>query len=146
MEDALSRYLAEHIPLSTAMAVRVEVASPARILLRAPLEPNSNHRGTAFGGSISSLAILAGWSWLWVVLRERAVVPELVIRSSEIEFICPIQGEFSAELRPPDDEAFERFRRGLDGHGKGRISLSAEVLGDGEVCARFTGQYVALAR
>lgn len=146
MEEALARYLAEHIPLSVAMDLRVEVASPARILLRAPLAPNSNHRGTAFGGSISSLAILAGWSWLWVVLRERALVPELVIGSSEIEFLRPIGGDFSAELRPPSDEAFERFRRGLDGHGKGRIALSAEVLDAGEVAARFTGQYVALAR
>lgn len=146
MEEALSRYLAENIPLSAAMDVRVEVASPARILLRAPLAPNLNHRGTAFGGSISSLAILAGWSWLWVVLRERSVAPMLVIRSSEMEFLRPIEGEFSAELRPPGDDAFERFRRGLDDHGKGRISLTVEVLGDGEVAARFTGQYVALAR
>ena len=146
MEEALARYLAEHIPLSAAIDLRVEVASPARILLRAPLEPNANHRGTAFGGSIASLAILAGWSWLWVLLRERAKVPELVIRSSTIEYLLPIEGEFSAELRPPDDEAFERFRRGLDGHGKGRIELNVEVLGQGEVAARFTGQYVALAR
>lgn len=146
MEEALSQYLAEHIPLSAAMEIRIDVASPARILLRAPLPPNSNHRGTAFGGSIVSLAILAGWSWLWVVLRERAVVPELVIAASEIEYLRPILGEFSAELRPPADEAFERFRRGLDDHGKGRIVLTVEVLGDGEVAARFTGRYVALAR
>ena len=146
MEDALARYLAEHIPLSAAMDLSIEVASPARILLRAPLEPNSNHRGTAFGGSISAIAILAGWSWLWVVLRERAAIPELVIADSRIEFVCPIVGEFSAELRPPSDEAFERFRRALDEHGRGRIELDVEVLGGGEVAARFVGQYVALAR
>ncbi|RYG85215.1 thioesterase [bacterium] len=146
MEDALARYLAEHIPLSAAMDVHIEVASPARILLSAPLGPNTNHRGTAFGGSISSLAILAGWSWLWVILSERASRPELVIASSHVEFVRPITGEFAAELRPPSDEAIALFLRGLEGHGKGRIELSVEVLGAGEIAARFKGTYVALAR
>lgn len=146
MEDALARYLAEQIPLSAAMDVHVEVASPARVLLSAPLAPNVNHRGTAFGGAISSLAILAGWSWLWVVLRERAVLPELVIRTSTIDFVRAIESEFAAELRPPSDEAFARFLRGLEDHGKGRIELSVEVLGAGEVAARFVGTYVAIAR
>ncbi|RYG68370.1 thioesterase, partial [bacterium] len=69
------------------MDIHVEVASPARILLSAPLPPNLNHRGTAFGGSISSLAILAGWSWLWVMLRERAVLPELVIQTAKTDYL-----------------------------------------------------------
>lgn len=146
MEDALAHYLAEHIPISAAMDIHVEVASPARILLSAPLGPNVNHRGTAFGGSIASLAVLAGWSWLWVVLRERAVLPELVIQNSHTDYLRPIEGEFAAELRPPTDEAFALFLRGLEEHGKGRIELRVEVLGAGEIAARFTGTYVALAR
>ncbi len=146
MEAALAAYLAEHIPLSGAMGVAVEVASPARVLLRAPLEPNANHRGTAFGGSIGSVAILAGWSWLWVVLRERARMPELVIREARTEYVRPVPGAFSAETRPPDEEAFARFVAGLDRHGSGRLELSAEVLSEGEIAARFVGTYVALLR
>ena len=146
MEAALAAYLAEHIPMAAAMNVEVAVASPARVLLRAPLEPNVNHRGTAFGGSIGSIAILAGWSWLWVILRERARQPTLVIRDARTEYLRPVPGSFSAETRPPDDEAFTRFVAGLDRHGSGKIELTAEILADGEIAARFTGLYVALLR
>lgn len=144
MESALAAYLAAHIPMAGAMDLEVVVASPERVLLRAPLEPNLNHRGTAFGGSIGSLAILAGWSWLWVILRERARGPTLVIREARTEYLRPIPGAFSAETRPPDDEAFARFLAGLDRHGSGKIELTAEILAGGEIAARFTGLYVAL--
>ncbi len=52
----LQTYLHTHIPLSKAMEVEVVQATPDIIELRAPLAPNINHRGTAFGGSISTLA------------------------------------------------------------------------------------------
>ncbi|RYG68369.1 hypothetical protein EON77_15585 [bacterium] len=80
------------------------------------------------------------------VLRERAVLPELVIQTAKTDYLRPIDGEFAAELRPPTDEAFAHFLRGLEEHGKGRIELTVEVLGAGEIAARFTGTYVALAR
>lgn len=60
----LETYLHAHIPLSLAMRVSVEEASPQLVVLGAPLLPNTNHRGTVFGGSASALAILAAWALL----------------------------------------------------------------------------------
>jgi thioesterase domain-containing protein len=57
----LERYLHEHIPLSHAMRVGVVTVDAGTVVLRAPLEPNINHRETVFGGSASALAILAAW-------------------------------------------------------------------------------------
>ncbi len=59
---AIQDYLHEHIPLSKAMGVSVVEADAVGIVLSAPLEPNINHRDTVFGGSASSLAVLAAWS------------------------------------------------------------------------------------
>ena len=146
MEAGLRAYLREFVPLSTAMEVSVEIASPARVLLGAPLAPNVNHMGTAFGGSIQTLAILAGWSWLWVLLNERSPLPELVIARAETDYLRPIQGDFTAEMRPPDEGEIGRFIEVLNRRGRSRIDLSVEVLGDGEVAARFLGSYVAFAR
>ena len=146
MEAALQRYLREHIPLSVAMGVEVEVASPARILLRAPLGPNANHIGTAFGGAIGALAILAGWSWLWTLLRERSPRPEIVVARAATDYLRPAEGDFTAEVRPPSDEAIARFLEALDRRGKGRLEIVVEVISEGEVVARFVGDYVATAR
>ena len=56
-------YLHEHIPLSKAMGATVLKVDLSGVVLSAPLEPNINHRETVFGGSASSLAILAACQW-----------------------------------------------------------------------------------
>mgnify|MGYP006388543281 CR=1 FL=1 len=67
--DELERYLHREIPLSAAIGVRVEVAGPGGVVLAAPLEPNVNHRGTAFAGSISALGMLTAWATVQLRLR-----------------------------------------------------------------------------
>ena len=69
-ELSLERYLHEQIPLSSAMQVSVESATSESVVLAAPLAPNTNHKLTAFGGSVSALGILAAWSLLHVRLVE----------------------------------------------------------------------------
>jgi thioesterase domain-containing protein len=143
MEGQLQKYLHEHIPISVEMGIEVLAASPERVLLGCPLAPNVNHNGTAFGGSIGALATLAGWSWIWIMMREHAVVPKLLIRRSSIEYLAPATESFTAELRPPSDIAIQAFTDSYDRRGSGRIELRVDVLSRGEIVANFTGTYVA---
>jgi thioesterase domain-containing protein len=144
LETALQTYLAENIPITTAMGIKVVIASPARVLLECPLEPNRNHRGTGFGGSIASIATLAGWAWIWVMMRERTVPPNIVISKSSIEYTHPVQASFSAELRPPSDAQIRSFIDSFDRRGSARIELKVDVLCQGEEAALFTGVFVAV--
>jgi thioesterase domain-containing protein len=144
VERALEAYLHEHIPLSAAMGLEVLIASPERVLLRAPLAPNINHRNTAFGGSIACLATLAGWAWMYVMLRERSVLPRIVIKSSTIDYESPADDEFTAELRPPTPGDYQKFIESLDRRGSGRITLNTEVICQGEQIAHFSGVFVAV--
>ena len=50
--------LAKHI------GIVVESADDSAVVLRAPLAPNANYKGTAFGGSLYSVAVLTGWAWV----------------------------------------------------------------------------------
>jgi len=59
----LQDYLHEHIPISSAMGVRVVACDESGVRLTAPLYPNINHRATVFGGSASAVAILAAWTF-----------------------------------------------------------------------------------
>jgi thioesterase domain-containing protein len=140
----LERFLHEQIPLSRALAVRVEHLSPELVRLSAPLAPNLNHRRTAFGGSVASIAILAGWSWLLARLSDRSPLPRLVIQEQTVEYLAPVGAAFEAICLAPSDAAWRRFVRALDGRGRGRLELRAEVLCDGRVAARFRGLYVAM--
>jgi thioesterase domain-containing protein len=141
----LERYLHDHIPLSRALGVHVVHLGPELVRLSAPLAPNVNHRRTAFGGSVASLAILAGWSWLLARLADRSPVPRLVIQEETVEYLAPIDAEFEALCPAPAETAWRRFVRALDERGRGRLELTTEVRSEGRVAARFRGLYVAIA-
>lgn len=142
--EALERYLHEHIPLSRHLGVSVAEAGAARVHLRAPLAPNLNHRQTAFGGSLSALAILAAWTWLHLVLSERGFTGRIVIMTSSMKYLAPAEGAFEAICPAPTPERWARFIRTLEQRGRARVELDVEVaVGDVPV-ASFRGQYVAL--
>lgn len=140
----LEAYLYQHIPLSKHLGVRVEHADIESVRLIAPLEPNLNHRMTGFGGSISAVAILAGWSILWCRLRERTGGHNIVIQRNSIDYLAPVTSDFTAICEAPSASHWQRFERAFDQRGRSRIELDVEVRVADTLAARFTGRFVAL--
>lgn len=145
-KDALQAYLYEHIPLSRAMAVQVVTATPDEVELFAPLAPNINHRGTAFGGSISTLATLACWSLLRVRTDGLDPLPHLVVARNSIQYLRPVEGDFHAFCRFPSDQDWSALLLQLNTRKRARLGLHAEIRYQQEIAARFEGDFVALAR
>ena len=141
----MEAYLREHIPLSAAMGCRVLRASREEVLLEAPLTPNLNHRDTAFGGSLSALAILAGWAMVHFRLRGEGLHVRTVIQESSVRYNAPVHGAFRARCGEPSPRAWERFVRAVRRRGKGRIQVSVQLTSGGEPVADYSGTYVALA-
>lgn len=142
---SLQRYLHAHIPVSRAMQISVIDVSEARLVLSAPLAPNINHRRTAFGGSVSAMAILSAWALLHTRLREAGVDARLVIQRNTVHYDLPITGTFTATASAPVDGMWETFLRTFSRRGKARIAVSSVLEYDGAVAARFEGWFVALA-
>ncbi len=142
----LEAYLHENIPVTRAMEVVALEVAPKNITLGAPLAPNTNHRNTAFGGSVSTLATLAAWSLLRISLGDDARDVHLVIQRNNMEYLRPITGFFTATafLSPATD--WEKFLLALSKRGRGRLSIEALVEFDGKTCARFEGDFVALVQ
>jgi len=142
--EQLESYLKEHIPAARGLGVRVLESTPGRVILEAPLGPNVNHMRSAFGGSVASLATLAGWCLVHVRLREMGVEADIVIQRSAMEFIAPAQSDFTATCVPADDGAWTRLARGVARYGRGRIHLDVSVEAGGGPVGSFQGAYVAL--
>jgi thioesterase domain-containing protein len=140
----LQDYLHQHIPLSAALEVEVIDAGRDGVVLRAPLEPNINHRHTVFGGSASALAVLSAWSLVHIRLREKGTPSRIVIQRNTTLHDLPIHGAFTARSRAPGAMAWTKFMRGLRRKGRARIHVSAVVDCDDGVAARFDGFFVAL--
>ena len=59
--DEMKAFLYQHIPLAVAMQVNIDDYDGQHLVISAPLAVNNNDKGTAFAGSISSLATVSGW-------------------------------------------------------------------------------------
>lgn len=140
----LQDYLRSRIPLSAAMAVEVRRADPDAVELYAPLEPNTNHRDTVFGGSASALAILAAWSALHVRMRDAGLAGRIVIHSNTMTYARPIVAGFTARSRSPAGEDWDRLRATVARGRMARAVVAAELECRGERVGEFEGQFAVL--
>ncbi len=144
--DFLQRLIEQQFPLARHMRIAVETADDLHLALRAPLAPNANHAGTAFGGSLFSIAVLAGWSWLTRHLAIEGVHAEAVVQESHIRYLTPVRGELRAVLEPPARAEVEKFHRMLQRAGRGRLALNVDVYDGATPAARFEGTFAAAIR
>jgi thioesterase domain-containing protein len=142
--DEVTAYLHDHIPLSRQLGAVVQAYDGGSLCLAAPLAPNLNHRATAFGGSLSALAILSGWALLHLNLRDRAIDSRLVIQRSSLEFQAPVDGDFTAVSTLPGAAQWNRFLSTLSRHDRARVSVPGEIRCASGVGAVHEGLYVAL--
>jgi thioesterase domain-containing protein len=139
----ITQYVHEHIPITKHMGMTVLAVDDVQISLLAPYAPNINHRETIFGGSISSLGILAGWALLWAKLQMEEMPNRLVIQSSSTNFIKPATDAIVACCQC-DRASWLTFYTTLKRYGKARMTLSVESRCGNTIVATHTGQYVAL--
>lgn len=142
-EKFLESYLREHIPISAAMGIKVDLASPDKIILSAPFSKNINHKKTVFGGSLHAVATLACWSLLHLNLSKTSGI-QIVISHSEVKYLVPVASNFKAECCMPDSKDWERFVKTLQKKGKARLKLSAKIFQEGQLCVDYTGTFVAI--
>jgi thioesterase domain-containing protein len=138
----LEQYLHQQIPLSAVMEVRVIERAEGRLVLTAPLAPNRNHLGTAFGGSLNAIATLTGYSAVWLALDDSTA--HVVIRDSSTSFRRPVRGDIRAVCPLPSQAVLDVFRSEFIRKGKARLSLQVFIDHDGERAVDFTGTFVAL--
>lgn len=140
----LNDYLRKKIPLTRSMGVRVVRSASEQIVLRAPLKPNRNHQHTGFGGSISTLALLAAWSLVHTRLADEGIPHHLVVRRQETIYRRAITGSLVATATLINEADWLRFRRTLQRRRKASIPVVATLEQDGQCAANFRGDFVAL--
>ena len=144
--EYLQRRIVGEFPVAQHMGIVVESADDSAVVLRAPLAPNANHKGTAFGGSLYSVAVLAGWAWATRYLASRGVAADAVIQESSTRFLAPVEGELRATATAPSELQIDKFRKMLQRAGRGRIRLRVAIGRDQTIAALFEGEFVAALR
>lgn len=125
--SAFQRRIHEEIPLSRALGIELHSWDGSALLISAPLEPNINHQGTGFGGSVYSVAVTAAWGLMELALADLGLRGSVVVQTGNIDYLEPVSSDFYAICRLPGEEIPERFRKALARHGKARLDLTTEV-------------------
>ena len=143
----LERKLAHDIPLARAMQLAVTRFDGNTLVMAAPLAPNINDKGCAFGGSLASLLTLAGWGLVVLKLKRVGIACDIYVQDSTIQYLAPVWSDFSVTAALAKNENWEAFLTSLQTRGRGRLSLACRVpLADGLDAATFTARFVAKAR
>jgi len=144
-----SRYLESilhhDIPLTRDMGLQVLDWQGQELRLHLPLEANVNHKSTMFGGSLYCGAVLAGWGWLHLRLKEQGIDDgHIVIQEGQISYPLPVTDDAVAICAAPDDKVWNKFLAMYQRYGRARLTLHTRVVnaGSAEDAVRFTGQYV----
>jgi len=144
--DYLQNRIAGEFALARHIGIVVESADDAAVVLRAPLAPNANYKGTAFGGSLYSLAVLTGWAWVTRYLAARGLSADAVIQESSTRFLVPVEGELRASAAAPADAQIDKFRKMLQRAGRGRIRVRVDIYYDQTLATCFEGAFAAVVR
>ena len=147
MEKTLEDYLYQHIPLSCALGIHVDLASSQKVILSAPFANNINHKKTVFGGSLHAVATLTCWSLLYINLKKASEAPvEIVIAKSDVSYLAPVISDFKVECLIPDHTTWQHFLKTLHSKGKARIHLSATIHQQDRLCVDYQAVFVAIRR
>lgn len=134
--------LTTQIPISKFMEVSITEISEHEIKLLCPLKPNHNHLGGAFGGSLSTMMIFAAYCQLYYLINGKGHV---LIKSSQTEFIYPVEEDIQAIGFAPSDELKKNFLHTFERKGKGKIQIESVIkLKDGRTACRMKAEMVAM--
>ncbi|OQX40423.1 MAG: hypothetical protein B0D91_00080 [Oceanospirillales bacterium LUC14_002_19_P2] len=124
-----------------AMEVDYRLYDGKQLQLTCPLSPNINDKGTFFGGSMSALTTICGWTMTSLKALEAGVNCDAVIAEQNLQFLTPARSELTAicECTTP-----ETFTSCLQAGRRARLDLTVSLHSDGECVANFSGRYVAI--
>lgn len=139
----LEAFFHRNIPMTRFMEIHVDRCNQDELVISAPMAPNANHHGTAFGGSIATLAVVCGWGALHLKSQAENLQFELVIQKSEMTYLKGIERDLRARCALPSGASWTRFTDTLSRKGRARLEQQVEVLGGEVVAARLTASYAA---
>jgi thioesterase domain-containing protein len=123
--DHVRTKLKEQVPLITHMGIDVISWDGSTVVVEAPLGPNLNTHGTAFGGSLYCVGAMTGWSAVHLTLMEAGHMPSVWLAKGEVAYRKPVRGVLRAQTTV-SDELRQHLIQGYE--AKGRVKASIDII------------------
>jgi thioesterase domain-containing protein len=140
-------FIRDEIPLALAMDLQLGDFDNDSFSLLAPLKPNVNDKGCAFGGSLVSLMTLCGWALVELALRRQGQDCDVFVAESTVRYLSPLWQDFRSNARLAEGADWATFFRTLETRGKARIEVDCVIPdADGKPAATLSARFVAKRR
>jgi thioesterase domain-containing protein len=141
----LERHLHDTIPLARAMSLRIAGYEGGVLRMTAPLAPNVNDKGCAFGGSLASLMTLAAWSTVFLRLGDAGKGAEIYVQDSELRYLAPVWDDIVVEARLQVEDGGDGLQASYASRGKARVTAEAHCrCADGSLATSMLARFVAI--
>ena len=142
MVDYIQKLFDQEIPIAHKMGITVESFKRDEIILKLPIENNTNPKNTAFAGSIYSGLVLSGWGLIVGNLKTRNITGLVVIHEGKVRYDKPINSDFEIHCKIEEYGLFDEFINKFKRVGRSKIVLNSMAIERGETKASFDGKYV----
>jgi thioesterase domain-containing protein len=143
----LVTFMRDEIPLAQNMDLSLHGCDEQQLSIAAPLGPNVNDKGCAFGGSLVSTMTLTGWGLVELELRMRGLDCDVFVGESTVRYLEPVWTDFISEARLGDGADWTTFFETLAARGRARIEVACQVPGTAEKpAATLSARFVAKRR
>ena len=141
--DKLQEKLHNEIPLTKIMGIKIENYNEKELITKAPLNININDKGTAFGGSLSTITIISSWSLCWLISQELGFDSKnIVVIKNENKYSKPVTKDIICHTLKPSESEIALLKKKLETKKSASIKITSQIIEDNEVCVEFTGFYV----
>jgi thioesterase domain-containing protein len=142
----LEQFILDGIVPARAMQLHILEHGEGMLAMGAPLAANVNDKGCAFGGSLTSLMTLAGWSLIELLLREHGHDCDVFVADSQVSYLIPVWEDLRAEARLDADADADAFLATLATRGKARIGVASRIVTADGTAATLEARFVARLR
>lgn len=143
MIKELQNKLYNDIPLTKIMEIKIQNYTNQELITTASLGININDKGTAFGGSLSTITIISGWSLSWLISKELGFDSNnIVIIKNETSFRRPVTKDIVCHTQKPSLEEIQILKEKLLTKKSASLKIKSKIIEDNETCVDFVGFYV----
>jgi len=141
--NKLQNKLHYEIPLTKVMNITIKDYNKETLITSAPLDININDKGTAFGGSLSTMTIISSWSLCWLITNELGFEnSNIVVIKNTNSYKRPVTKDINCVTIKPREDEIKTLKSKLQSKGSASIKIKSFIIEDGEECVTFEGYYV----
>lgn len=143
MIKELEKKLHDEIPLTKVMKIKIKSYDEKELISTAPLKININDKGTAFGGSLSTITIISSWSLCWLISKELGFDSKnIVVIKNENSYKKPVTKDIICYTQKPSKEEISILKEKLESKKSASIKINSMIIENNEICVEFKGYYV----